>query len=309
MRLYSMYFICKGNIDVIENIKIENLNTNSGPSGRICGWLEIVKALNKLANVPGLKEVTTKLYESVPIFVRNRDVIELNVPSLSKFDVSKRELASSINTIILMYEQMGLIHNADPGFDMKLPQFESIKDFSNCIKDVEFIFNQCPYLRIPNGEIKFKSADVGSFWITFFIAGTAASAMLINLSKVIDAAVKIKSHVVTVKQQEEALRAMDLKNGIASDIFDTFRQVNKSIIDKCVHELEADLGPLKDGEEVGKVGKSIEKLAEWMDKGLQIYSAIDAPQEVRDLFPPQEEQPLLNNEIIKLIEQKENNKD
>ncbi len=300
-----MYFICKGNIEAVKEIKIETRTQGSNSINCIKNWDEKVRLLDKLANIPGLRDSVTDLYESVPIFVRNRKTADLDATSEAKFKESQKNLICSMNTIISMYENMGLKEDFGTGFDVKLPAFDSIKDFSSCVKDIEFIINQCPYLRSDDGEVRFKSVDVGSFWITFLIAGTAASTLLLNLSKIVDAAVKIKSHVVTVKQQEETLRAMELKNNIASDIVDTFKQMNKSIVDNCVHELEADLGPLKDGEEVDKVGKSIQKLADWMNKGLQIYSTIDAPKEVRDLFPPQEEQPLLNDDIIKFIEQKE----
>lgn len=306
MRLYSMYVLCKSNIGFIKNVKGQGMTTNSGTFVRVNNWLSCIEALDKLANIPGLKESTTKFYESVPVILRGRDVFDLDSANYTGLDLAKKELLSSIGTIISMYEQMGLPQNTGLGFDIKLPQFVSIKDFSNCIKDLEFIVNQCPFLSVPDSEIKFKSADVGSFWITFLVAGTATSQMLLNLSKLVDAAVKIQSHVVTVKQQEEQLRSMELKNELTSELIGTFKKVNKSLVDKTVHELESDLGTLKDGEEVDKAGRSIEKLADWMNKGLQIYSAIDAPEEIKDLFPPQEEQQLLNDDIIKLLEQKGN---
>lgn len=308
MRLYSMYFICKNNIEVIRNFKLDALSNGTGQINRIKGWSDVIKSLNKLANVPGIKKYSEKLYESVPVMVRERDGFDLSIDVGNKVESARKELLSSISTIIGMYEQMGLAQSTDTGFDIKLPQFDSIKDFSNCIKDLEFIINQCPFLNVPDGEIKFKSADVGSFWITFFVVGTAASQILFNFSKLVDAAVKIQSHVITVKQQEEQFRSMQQKNELTSELIDAFRKVNKSLVDSAVHELEPGLGSLEDGEEVDKVGRSIEKLADWMNKGLKIYSTIDAPKEVRDLFPPQVEQPLLNDDVIKLIEQKENNK-
>ena len=41
-----------------------------------------------------------------------------------------------------------------------------------------------------------------------------------------------------------------------------------------------------------------------MDKGLQIYSAIDADNEIKDLFPVQEDLSFLSDDIQKLIEMK-----
>ena len=49
----------------------------------------------------------------------------------------------------------------------------------------------------------------------------------------------------------------------------------------------------------------MEKLAFWMDKGMQIYSAIDAPTEIKDVFPKQQEVSFLSDDLIKLLENKE----
>ena len=62
---------------------------------------------------------------------------------------------------------------------------------------------------------------------------------------------------------------------------------------------------MMDGEEKDKAGKALEKLGYWMDKGMQIYSAIDAPAEIKDVFPTQQETNFLSDDLIKLLENKE----
>lgn len=304
MRLHSMYFICKNNVEFIRSISMEEKSTTNGRSYTMIDWISVITVLNKLANIPGLKEQTTKLYESIPVFVRNKDTFVLDYTSFMNFSNAKNELLSSMNTIIRLYETMNIDENIIDGFDVKMPQFSSINEFSDCIKDLAFIIDQCPYLRTKDGEIKYKAVDIGSFWITFFVIGSASATLLYNLSKIVDTAVTIKSHIMTVKMQNEMLRSMELKNDVAIDVIETFRELNKTFTDKAIHDLEEELGELKDGEERAKAEKSIEKLAEWMNKGLQIYSTIDAPKEVRDLFPQQEEQQLLNDDVIKLLEMK-----
>ena len=42
-----------------------------------------------------------------------------------------------------------------------------------------------------------------------------------------------------------------------------------------------------------------------MDKGMQIYSSIDAPVEIKDVFPLQQETNFLSDDLIKLLENKE----
>ena len=116
--------------------------------------------------------------------------------------------------------------------------------------------------------------------------------------------VKIKSHLSTVKMQEEALRSVELKNEVLTEVLDAFKKTNKVITDKCVKELEGELGELKDGEEEDKVGRCIQKMGDWLDNGMQIYSSIDAPQVINVVFPEQPEVYFLSDDIVKLLEEK-----
>lgn len=84
-----------------------------------------------------------------------------------------------------------------------------------------------------------------------------------------------------------------------------FEETTKILIHKCVEELEKEIEPLANGEEKGKAEKSIEKLGKWMDRGMQIYSAIDAPKEAKNIFPEQSEMINLPDDLIKLLEMKE----
>lgn len=304
MRLYSMYFLCKNNIMVFENLVIQTRTLSGSQIRYISNWLSIVKILNKLSGVPCLKSATTALYESIPTMLRDQDQFDFDNTTYSNFVREQRNLISRMNTVIDLYESS---HNDQPyalGFDIKLPDFTSLKEVSQCMRDLDFITSQCPYLMIPDSEIKYKSVDIGSFWITFFVVGSAATTILLNLSKIVEAATRIKSQVITVKQQEEVLRSMEIKNEIASDMMDTFKIINKQLTDRCVKDLENEIGELKDGDELDRTGRSIERMAEWLAKGMQIYSAIDAPSEVKTLFPQQEEQPLLKEDVIKLLELK-----
>lgn len=304
MRLYSMYFLCKNNIAAVKDIQIQTRTVGGNQVRFIEGWLGLVRILNKLSGVPCLKPAASAVYESIPSVIRDRDRFDFDDAMHLNFIRARRDLVCSMRTVIDLYESS---HNDQPealGFDIKLPDFTSLKEVSQCMRDLDFITSQCPYLIVPDAEIKYKSVDIGSFWITFFVAGSAATTILLNLSKIVEAATRIKSQVITVKQQEEVLRSMEIKNEVASEMMDTFKIINKQLTDRCVKDLENEMGELKDGDELDRTGRSIERMAEWLAKGMQIYSAIDAPSEVKTLFPQQEEQPLLKEDVIKLLEMK-----
>lgn len=302
MRLYSMYFMCEKYFDSLESVKVLNRPAGGNNYSYLDNWQNTVMLLDTLSKIPSLKESAKKMYESIPVLLRDRNKFDIDGTTAEKFKEAKNELIAKMSAIIDLYKALNKIDgNFKNGFDIKLPDFTDIKELSNCIKDLEFIINQCPYLKDDNEEIKYGAFDVGSTWLTFFVIGTTATILLTNLSKLVDQAIKLKSHVATVKQQEEVLRAMQVKNETSSEVLDAFKKANKVIVDSCVNDLQNELGELKDGEEVDKVGRSIEKLGHWMNKGLQIYSTIDAAKEVKDLFPKQDDPISLNDNIIKLL--------
>lgn len=313
MRLFGMYYVCKNYLPVVENMKLESrqVNTAAGSNTTIqflSGWQEKSKILNELAKIEPLRGRAEAMYSSIPVVFLDRDKFDLSAGDCDKFKKARQDLTVAMQTVIQLYEATNAqkVSAESLGFDIKLPTFENVGEFSECLKDLDFIVKQCPYLNLKDAQIRYGSVDIGSTWLTFLVMGAAATTILTNLSKIVDMSVKIKSHVATVKMQEEALRSMEIKRDIANEVIDAYKKTNKVIVNQCVEELENGIEALNDGEEKDKVGRSIEKLGAWMDKGLQIYSTIDAPKEIKDLFPVQEDLSFLTDDLQKLLEMKTN---
>lgn len=305
MRLYGMYCICKKNVNAVRKMTISTRQGNGGVYKYIDNWREISNVLKEVGKVYPLREYVREMYDAIPAIYQDQNKFDMSPNVADSFVEARKKLVSSMETIIRLYESTNLDKSgkAAYGFDVKMPKFEDLGEFSDCLKDLDFIVKHCPYLK-GDGDIKFGSVDVGSIWLTFIVAGAAATKILINFGKIVDKAVKIKSHMITVRMQEEALHSVELKNEIAAEVLDAFKKTNKVITQNCVKELEKELGKLQDGEEEDKVGRCLEKMGYWMDKGMQIYSAIDSPSEVKDVFPAQEEVNFLSNDLMKLLETK-----
>lgn len=306
MRMYSMYFVCKTYIEKVQRMGIGSRAVNGSEVFFIENWRETNRILNELAKVSFLKEPVKKVLDTIAVAYRDEERFDISKNTKIAYTSAVNKLIISMKTVIDMYEMLGIKKDDEVtgGFDVKLPNFNDLGEFAKCLEDLNFIITQCPYLQHDEETIKYGSVDVGSTWLTFMIVGASAGVILHNLSKLVDMAIKIKSHIMTVRTQEELLRSIQMKNEVAAEVFDTFREVNKMLEQQCIGDLRNELGPLKDGEEEGKAQKSIEKLAYWMDKGLQVYSAIDAPQEAKDLFPQQDDVSLLTDDMQKLLEMK-----
>lgn len=307
MRLYGMYYTCKKYIEYVKDMKVYAKNTGGNTSWSINSWKENSIVLNELGKMNPLRTYARKLYETVPIVYRDRDEFDITDTVKDNFVTAREILVIAMETIIDMYESINpnKMINEEYGFDIKMPEFYDLGEFAKCIEDLNFIIKQCPYLNDKDGQIKYGTIDVGSTWLTFAIGGAAATTIISNLAKIVDNAIKMKSHITTVKMQEEALRTLEVKDEIAAEVLEAYKKANRVLTQNAVTELERELGELNDGEERDKVGKTLEKLAFWMDKGMQIYSAIDAPTEIKDVFPKQQEVSFLSDDLIKLLENKE----
>lgn len=63
-------------------------------------------------------------------------------------------------------------------------------------------------------------------------------------------------------------------------------------------------GEITDPEEKTKLEKSLEKLSDLVDKGLEIHTSIETPKEIKVLFPFVETQKTLPDNLLKYIEDK-----
>ena len=307
MRLYGMYYTCKKHIEYVKNMKVTNKSTAREATWSIKSWAERSTVLNELAKMKPLRTPAREVYEAIPVVYRDQDEFDISGTVKDRFVAARGKLIVAMETVIDMYETINpkKVIDEDYGFDIKMPEFDDLGEFSKCMEDLDFVMKQCPYLNDKDGQIKYGSIDVGSTWLTFIIVGVGATTIMTNLAKIVDIAIKIKSHITTVKMQEEALRSVEIRDEIAAEVLDAYKKANRILTQNSVVELEQELGELKDGEEKDKAGKALEKLGYWMDKGMQIYSSIDAPVEIKDVFPLQQETNFLSDDLIKLLENKE----
>lgn len=304
MRLYSIYYICKKYLPVVESMTVSSRSMTGDQIRYIEGWLEKSAVLNELGKSEPLRSPASKLFETIPVLSRDKDHFDLAPSEANAFLQARRELVLYMKAVVDTYEGMNLktAGGAQEGFDVMLPRFSNMDELIKCLSDLNFVMNQCPFLRSAEGEIRYENMDVGSLWVSFIVVGAGAVLLLENLSKLVDMAVKVKSHMITLRMQEEALQAAKIRNEIAQETAEALHKVNSLIYDQYVGELEDSIGKLQDGEERDKTKESLKKMAYWMEKGMKIYAAIDAPPEAKNLFPVQEDLPALSQELQKLLE-------
>lgn len=304
MRLYNIYYILKS---IIDTKQLDLSITTTTGSRKIISWPIYKQALKTLSTIDFIRKDVLATYEVLDPMDREKRSPEIGLNTYNEL-ISKNEvLLTKINAVIDLYES---IRNGEsqPGIDIKIPACNTLEEYIDILKNVNFILTQCPYLKSDSEEIKYKGTDVGSDWITFAIALSGATTtgffILNNFASLINKAISLMSNKKVFDMQEETYKSMRLKNEITEETIDAFKRMKEITYKKYVDELQDEICPLKDGEEEGRVSKSLEKLANLIDKGVEIHTSIETPKEIKVLFPFVESQQTLPNDIITYLEDK-----
>ncbi len=304
MRLYNVYYTCKAALNGLREIKAENIPTGGK---KLNGWNIGKQALESLFNIDFIKDDAKKLYNTLSPIDREKLYPDIGTSTYSEFILLDQKLITKLESVVDLYESMkdGV---SQPGIDIKIPSCNSLKEYIKILDDIDFVFTQCPYFINNNERIEYKGTDVGSDWITFTIVvsnvTSASFVILNNLASIMNKVISLKSNKKILDMQEETLKAMQLKNEVTQDVIDAFNKMKQITYKNYVDELQAELGTLKDGDEEGRVSKSLEKLVNLVDKGVEIHTSIEIPKEIKVLFPFAETQQTLPDNLIKFLEDK-----
>ena len=308
MRLYNIYFLCKKCITTFETVKTTARDSNNR-SHWIEQWNEYKNALLVVRQIPMFAQSVDELYEGIPVFVREKDRPEIDSDTKNRFINRNSKIVSKMNTIIELYESMGLKENTG-GIDIKLPPCTDLQEYISYLKEIEFIFYKCPLMICENETLRLESVDVGSKWIKLVVAVAAGTAItfntLSNAAALVDKALTLESHYVTIQQQKEMLQAMKNKNEIVEEQLAIFETLKQTYRDQAVEELEDEIRKIEAPDERDTVGVALDKLCGLLEKGAEIYASLDSPQEVQAVFPQLEESYELTGDILKYIEDKRN---
>lgn len=304
MRLYNIYYLCKKLIDVFEKERIL-LDDDSLKTYNIVDLDEYWVAIDSLKSIPLFKSITNKIHDAITFSTRDKLIVDSDIRT--KFESYNNTLKNQMSSIIELYESLN-IPETHTGIDVKIPKCEDLKEYIKYLNEIDFIFTQCPYLLHKDETIKFETIDVGSQWLNFIIELSAGSAavfyILNNLALVLDKVQELRSHYYSIKQQKEALKVAQNKAELSDGEKEIFNMLKTHYMSEVVSSLEEKISPLEDGDQRGRLEKSLDKLCVLLDKGVEIYASLDVPKDIQVLFPALDEQEKLSETVLQYIEDK-----
>ncbi|WP_285945911.1 hypothetical protein [Thomasclavelia cocleata] len=308
MKLYNVYRLCKKYIDFFDIVEItqrreKDIYGKDISIYKIDNWLELKDIINAISKIPVLASYANEFVQSVPESLRDNVVPSMSEDRYRQFLSKKVILYKKMESIIELYDSMNITETGN-GLDIKLPPCEDLKDYISYLKEIDFIFTQCPFLQCENEILKFASVDVGSNWIRLTIAATSTCVLLNQTASVLDKTLALRSHYIAIQQQEEMLKSMQIKNELAEEQIKVFDSVRNATMNNYIRQLENEFGQLDNPEERDKAERSLEKLIFLLDKGCEIYATLDAPEDVQALFPEIQGNLELPDNIINYLEEK-----
>lgn len=287
MRISYMYYLIKQSLENLKSIERTEEKSKGGTTWIVFSNYSLLKTtLENLSDLTMFKDDIDDIYKYLPNTNRlpNDKFRCLNNEGTAIYNYLQN-LTYHLNVIVNFLEMLGF-NEQQLGFDVKMPPTEDFDEFVNNISMLQKILNQCPYLNIDGEVIKIQSVDIGSIWFEFAVIATGASILLHNLAKLVDKCVKIRSHYLTTKHQEEVYRKLNIENDFLEKLVAINEKIYNKFVDDAIEELKTDIPnvPLTN-EDKNRVQFTLKNLITLMDKGMEIYASIDAPDEVKELFP------------------------
>lgn len=281
MNLRNVYFVCKENYEIIKKEEYRDAKYLFSSGSK-----EFIRAIRNLNKIEYVREITEQILKYTdkrsPKAAVNNEIWDL-------IDLLKTYLAA----VIKLYESMGINVKEHLAIDICFPKTNNITEFKKNIDALEFIFTKCPFLQNENESFQFEGVDVGSTWMRLSViistAVVTGSMLLANTAAFIDQCMVIRSHYLTIQEQRRAIENDEIEQQQREAILGYIDLLYKRQVDEAIREMEEISGhEIVDGDERGRAEQSFEKLGKLLDKGLQIYSSIDSPQETKALFEPLE---------------------
>lgn len=298
MRLNELHYLVEQILDEWVDPVFKEVKNDRGTSieAYICGnYAQFVNQLQPLSFLPFVQEGISALCR-LSTAAHTGERAYLTPANYGQVKRLATEIIDSLSAVQSALQALGMEIRTS-GFDIKLPPDITLDELGKCAKELNFIFNKCPILQCNESSVQFSGVDIGSKWLIFTVIGTM---VLERLAALVDKAVMIRSHWLTCKQQEENVRKLELGNQILENTISTNEAITKKLTEQAVTELSAAY-QVDTPEDRERVARALDYISKWLNKGMEIYAAIGAPEEVKAAFPPIDQQQLPDIDLKRLM--------
>lgn len=184
----------------------------------------------------------------------------------------------------------------DTTINIKLPQIQNFADLEFISKKLEGCFTSV-VSEIEGGKIEIKQFDHGSFWIVVSVGVPAA---LFFVASLLWSAAVVSKKMSEAKMAKKEVERAGLQNAAIQQLVEFQKRELNELAMMEANALENKYFSKQDNERAQRIREAIKDISELLVKGVQIQSALSAPESVSNLFPNYKNLSLIESKIHKL---------
>jgi hypothetical protein len=206
-------------------------------------------------------------------------------------------MRSGCHALLMILKELYQEEDDESTIYIRMPKIKDLEDLSKKSKLLHAALSQSILDPSVKGNIKVKSYDIGSLWITVTV-GSAQAVKLIG--GIVWAAAVIRKKKRQFKTFEQHVKCLDIKSDSMEDLKDAQKKQLDLSLKAEANNLVAQFYKGNDTEKTERIKYSIKLISDLMDKGVEIHPALNAPKEVEDLFPDFKHLGLIESRIQEL---------
>ena len=182
-----------------------------------------------------------------------------------------------------MYLKSILSHQKEESVFVKLPETHDLSFTAAFLVRLEKALSQLLLQSEGNGRIELQGWESGSLWMEVYL-GTAQAVAIVGSG--LWAAAVISKKNQEAKLHAEYARGLRLRNDGLENLLEAQKVLLSEFVDAEVINLAAaHYNGTDNVETLGRVKFAIKEFSEMIEQGAEIHPALQAPEEVKNLFP------------------------
>lgn len=292
MRLRVMQNILTENL---EELKVEIANVNS--QYEIKDFQNLSRALREVTEFKFLSKEKARL-EGITVYHSKNERTVVDNSTLNEFRGIIDSMILKINTVITAIEE-AIPEQDQKSISIKLPDFADLVKISNFIKEINTILNQSLVGKY-KGTIKLQNFDTGTNWIEIVLSNQDA---IVFFGQIVNVATNLlKVEYLKWKETEQNIRALVIENDAKEIVLEGLKnefkakaELNAKMLAESAEITENQI------EYQAHLTKNIMNLTEFLSIGVEVHTALNAPEPVQEAFPNVEETKQIVEHTIKLL--------
>lgn len=293
MRLRDIKKILEDNIP-----KLINLRENTiGAQYELTNIPEAVDALVNLEVFDFLSDEIAAIKQVKSVYYSRLPTMYIDSSTYSSFMSQYNSIRIKCNAVLKAINQ-AIPDQDENSISVKLPPINNLSELSKFTSDIDKALNQAIANDYIKGQVQLQNFDSGSYWFEIILGSQTALAFVGSL---VWSAAVIRKKKYEGDLLKQRVRSLEIKNDALADLE---KGLDDQLKMACETEAKILLDQNKisgyDNEFLERIKLSIGVMANLLMQGAEIHQPINAPEEVKNLFPDYKNLELVESKIKSL---------